>query len=188
MYQRSPAHEPLFRLIQPVSATGWPRCCEIGRGRYVVVTTVVSSLMQLSNSARGILRIYLWRRRRAPSWRLDWNLSRGKEMEKESYVFFFFNFNQAHRIARFSSSFHFLRNFDRSQSGKEWCAALRVANTLDSRFSPGLRFSRNACWNGNDHDFHVKKILVDYSSSDLEKIRVLRFEISIDFSRRESII
>lgn len=112
-----------------------------------------------------------------------------REGDGEGIVcFFFFNFNQAHRIARFSSSFHFLRNFDRSQSGKEWCAALRVANTLDSRLSPGLRFSRNACWNGNDHDFHVKKILVDYSSSDLEKIRVLRFEISIDFSRRESII
>lgn len=66
MYQRSPVHEALFRLIQPVSATGflttmlgnWPRKIR------------VSSLMQFSRE--HILRSYLlYRDRRGGGGEVD---------------------------------------------------------------------------------------------------------------------
>lgn len=158
----------------------WPRKI---RGCY----DGVSSLMQFSNSARRILRIYLWRRRRARFRRgfkfvaREWRRNR---------MFFLFRFQLGSPDSTILLFFPFSSEFWSVVS--KWERAVRGP---PSRKYAGLKalarftlLSKCVLKRQRSRGFHVKKILLDYSSNDLEKIRVLRFEISIDFSRRESII
>lgn len=126
-------HEALFRLIQPVSATGFLTTA----GKLTEEDTCF--LVNFGGNSSKVFIIVIKKEEK------EERLCRNEIGEGRNRMFFEFQLGDgAHRIARFFPSFHFLRNFDR-QSGKDYCVALRVANTLDSRLSSGLRFSRNEC-------------------------------------------